>query len=1168
MKRLSIALIALLIIAVLFIGAIFIVPGLVPTDTYRDKMESELSQTMGRDVKITGDIKISTFPVVKIQTGPVSLANPDGFSDNNFVDVQAMSAKVRLLPLLSKQVEIKGVTFDSPNIRLEKRADGAMNWMLSDSTEASFRTETTEAGPYKRDGRFTEYDPALDLLKISDGSFIYSDAVAGREIKAEKINLDLRAPSLDKPVSLKGDLIVEGLPTSLDAKLDSPLDFMSGIATNFDAKIKTSEGEIDTSGTFKQGEEIAFDANFDTDIIDPMALAKRLPLPDTVKFPDLTAVRANGDITYGPNTTRLPNVTFAAEGPGMSVNYSGAIDASDGVVASGDFEAKLDDMSIVTPYLKKPIEALDIVKTVDAKGTLDWNGSRLNLPAFNGTVEGTEMNAAFNGSGIFDKTLALKGDFEASSADMSVLRPYLTPYLKKPIKALEIVKTVDAKGTVDWDGSRLNMPAFNGSVGGTQLSAEFNGSGSFDKTLALSGDFQAKSDDLSILTPYLSKPIAALNAVNAVDAKGAIDLDGPRVNFSALNSSVTGPQVNATFNGSGSFDKKLALNGTFNGETPNLETLLKEAGISQPDAAAVKRLTASGNIALANNSQVTLTNFAATASEGFVNGQYNGQVGYDKKLTLNGQVSGDITDLGALNAAIPREIPYADIAQRVTLSSQIANKGSGYALSGLTAALEGGLLTGDFNGRLATGNESDISGTLNVASSSLRSIARSQNIDLPISTDAGPIFEAFNLSGQVSGTPNRINFTNGNLGLDSLSGSGNFMVQLGQAKPNLTGNLALGTLDLRPYMAAWSTQNPTGQILPWATTPIDLNALNSVNSQIDLTTPAIITDRVQLGQTDTSVKISNGVLTTNIRRAQIYNGQVDGTFAIGASRGVPSLNIQTNVRSVDAMNFLMATSGFEKVSGTADLTMSIQGNGRSQDAIMKSLSGSGTFKVLNGQLLGIDAANLLSGVDQALVSRQLPLGAASGIGGSTDFNDLDGTFSMSQGRANVNQFQVQSRTLFMDAEGVIDVGNQNIDFRMRPMLSEGSDVAQVGIPLRFSGKFGQAKPGLDSSFLSQIIQAKAAKKARDLITDQVGGQLGGVLGGVLGGGSTAPQSGTASGSSSPLSGLGLPIPGLGTQQPSTAPSQQQTQEAPPPPPQPEEQIEDALKSIFGKKKKR
>jgi len=283
--------------------------------------------------------------------------------------------------------------------------------------------------------------------------------------------------------------------------------------------------------------------------------------------------------------------------------------------------------------------------------------------------------------------------------------------------------------------------------------------------------------------------------------------------------------------------------------------------------------------------------------------------------------------------------------------------------------------------------------------------------------------------------------------------------------------------------------------------------------------------------------------------------------------------MQTNVRSVDAMNFLMATSGFEKVSGTADLSMTINGSGRSQDAIMKSLSGSGNFKVLNGQIIGVDASNLLSGVDQALISKQLPLGAASGIGGSTNFDDLNGTFSMSQGVANVNQFQVQSNTFFMTAEGIIDMGNQNIDFSMRPMLSEGSSIAQVGIPIRFNGKFGQAKAGLDSRFLNEIIKAKATQAARNAITDRVGGQLGGVLGGILGGGSssTTPQSSTST-SRNPLSGLGLPIPGLGgqQQQPTTQSpsSSSQQQEAPPPPPSPEEQIEDAFKGLFGKKKKR
>jgi len=165
-------LIALALILVLFVGAILILPGLVPTDTYREKLEAELSRSLARDVAITGDIKLSTFPSVAIQTDGVSLSNPEGFSSETFMKVDGMSAKVRLMPLLSKQVEISGVV-----ISLEKRADGQVNWTLGDPAKA--QTEPKEAGPFKRDGRYTDYDPSLKLLRIKNGNINYKDDVSG-----------------------------------------------------------------------------------------------------------------------------------------------------------------------------------------------------------------------------------------------------------------------------------------------------------------------------------------------------------------------------------------------------------------------------------------------------------------------------------------------------------------------------------------------------------------------------------------------------------------------------------------------------------------------------------------------------------------------------------------------------------------------------------------------------------------------------------------------------------------------------------------------------------------------------------------------------------------------------------------------------------------------------
>ena len=170
-------LIALALILVLFVGAILILPGLVPTDTYREKLEAELSRSLARDVAITGDIKLSTFPSIAIQTDGVSLSNPEGFSSETFMKVDGMSAKVKLIPLLSKQVEISGVEFDSPVISLEKRADGQVNWTLGDPAKED--TTPKETGPFKRDGRYTDYDPSLKLLRIKNGNINYKDDVSG-----------------------------------------------------------------------------------------------------------------------------------------------------------------------------------------------------------------------------------------------------------------------------------------------------------------------------------------------------------------------------------------------------------------------------------------------------------------------------------------------------------------------------------------------------------------------------------------------------------------------------------------------------------------------------------------------------------------------------------------------------------------------------------------------------------------------------------------------------------------------------------------------------------------------------------------------------------------------------------------------------------------------------
>ena len=1100
-------LIALVLIVILLVGAILILPGLVPTDTYRTKLESELSKTFARDVNIVGDIKLSTFPVIKVETGAVTLSNPEGFSGNNFVDVQGMAAKVKLWPLLRKQVEISGVTLNAPTIRLEKQVNGDVNWTLADTDDASVEPE--ESGPYKRDGRYTEYDPSLGLLQISDGKVIYSDAASGQNTTINDINIALRAPSLKSPLKLEGDLIVDGLATNLKAELQSPFDFLAGDATNFEAKIETDEGWIDASGQFLKSEDIAFNASYVSSSDAPLSFAARLPLPEDLELPPLTSLSAKGDISYGPKVTKLPKLEFAAKGTGLDVSYIGSADASTDLIANGDFTARLDDMSVIAPYLETPIDALNLLSAVTTKGKVAYGPNSTKFSALEVTAQGSGIEASYDGS-----------------VDLS--------------------------------------------EGATST-----------------GAFAAKLDDVSVIQPYLDEPVDALNALSSVNAQGNLAWIGKQFTLTDILSAVTGPDLKANFNGSATYHEGLSLTGTFDGETGDLPAVIETAGLSQPDAAALKRLTATGQLSFAEgNAQVS--EITAVASEGLLNGRYSGDFSYGETIGLNGQFNGEISDLGALDAALPREIPYSDVATRISLSSQIGTSAAGYSLSGLTAALEDGLLNGDFDGQLTIGDKSDISGTLTLSANSLRAIAATQDVDVPLSTSAGSIFEAFRLSGQVSGTPEAINFNNGALGLDDVSTTGDFVLNMTGEKPLLTGQLEMNVLDLRPYMAAWSEQKPEGVILPWSTTPIDLGGLEAADAEIDFTASEIIMDRLTLGETEGRVDLKNALLSTNLTKSRLYGGLVDGSLSINGASGVPKISIRADIDSVAAQSFLSAASGFDKVAGLANLSLALDGQGISQEAIMKSLNGSGSFKVLKGRLLGINAGELVSGIDQALTSRTVPQGL--GLGKVTDFNDLIGSFSVTDGRVNLGNFKLQSGGFFMEAAGLVDIGDQRLDFGIRPKLSEGSDLAQFGIPIKFSGKFGEAKAGLDTEMLTEIAAAKARAKAGNLIKDNVGGALGNILGGVVGGNqnSNPTDEGTVETSGSTDEGdaadtaptaptltdiMKLPDNPL-VESPSEAANEttvaesSESETTADEAPKPEEQIENVLKDIFGRKKKK
>ena len=97
-----------------------------PND-YKDRIARVVKNSTGRELSLPGEIKLSVLPWIALELGPATLGNPPGFGDEPFAAVKHMALRVRLLPLLRRQLEIGRIEVDGLDLRLRKNASGRGN---------------------------------------------------------------------------------------------------------------------------------------------------------------------------------------------------------------------------------------------------------------------------------------------------------------------------------------------------------------------------------------------------------------------------------------------------------------------------------------------------------------------------------------------------------------------------------------------------------------------------------------------------------------------------------------------------------------------------------------------------------------------------------------------------------------------------------------------------------------------------------------------------------------------------------------------------------------------------------------------------------------------------------------------------------------------------------
>ena len=244
----------------LIILTLLIAPMFVDVEKYKPMIEERVSEATGRPFRLEGTLDLSLFPWAGISLSELHLGNPPGFETEDFVYIESFEVRAKLLPLLSRDLQVKRFLLNGIRLNLEKAEDGSANWEGLGGAAG----EPPSEAPAEPEKPRAEAGLPLKALAVGDfsvsGSLLYIDRVSGQRKEITDISLTLRDVSLESPIGLAFSARIDGQPVSLEGEVGPvgqnpmkgslPLELRVQALNQLDLSMKGALSDLGTSKSF------------------------------------------------------------------------------------------------------------------------------------------------------------------------------------------------------------------------------------------------------------------------------------------------------------------------------------------------------------------------------------------------------------------------------------------------------------------------------------------------------------------------------------------------------------------------------------------------------------------------------------------------------------------------------------------------------------------------------------------------------------------------------------------------------------------------------------------------------------------------------------------------------------------------------------------------------
>jgi len=810
---------------------------------------------------------------------------------------------------------------------------------------------------------------------------------------------------------------------------------LSSISFN---KVEISEGSFSFYNHATQSEQV----------IDNITAAMRA---DTLSGPftiDGSVRHGSRAIKFSAKTGRLDsdagsvplNATATLSPDDVEVVYSGIIDTS------GAFEV-LGETQLIAEDVAELLSSLGVVSPVIKSSSLNAKG----------LLSATAEKISFENANIVLGESAFRGKIDGAINPMQI--------------------------NIDLNSERLNLQSsFDMPALAQVRSASIKGSVQLTDKGVRAQDMVVKLDDTSLQGSINYNSGADRPKVDVVLRSDNLD----------LNKFIPPSQKSGNSPGSGSTGTELKQT-LSKSEIPVDLSLDADIAKGRYGDYSFSGITAKGGVVgnAVNIGNLSIADFAGSkiSAQGSV-ANYKTLNGADMTLSL---VTDNVTSIAkALSldlSALPEGIKAVDARiqtkgaiERMDVTANIKAMNGEVIASGLVGDILGTMTISDLDLQVRHPNFNQALNAVQPGAGSFQNLNKPLDFYARVSKNAGG-YDLTDIKANVSGIP-----ATGQAGLD-LSGDKPFLrgdISLGDV---LIGNKAAGGREVSASGAGGSGSQNTG----WSRETLDSSWMNAMNFDVRVVAKSINYEGWAMAQPSLKAKLNNGTLNLEQLQTGLYQGQLNlnGTMKPANGNNGYSVNGDANLRDVSLEPLVGSLTGNRILKGRGLISSDVKINaaGLSPAALVSSLGGNGTLTGRDIILTGFDLARFA----RAMSSETKPGDTALGVwksatkGGSTQFDTMDGEFTIHEGIVNISSIKMDGPKAFMDTTGTVNVPQYTIATTHKISLKE-EDIPEFEINIK--GPLNNPAQTFGQGVLNDYISRKVNRKLQDLISDKLGDKLG------------------------------------------------------------------------------